>query len=291
MWSYVLIGIAVIIFLLFFLRLSQKKKDQSLGPFPLESKPRIATVDAAQTLLNKGNTGSFQVFVFPKSIQRTGQISKCTEDGIANPGDPDCATGKYHLCPCVGSDCSRCRHLGYLNILNISNTVRVELLTAPDASRQKAASTQMIVRTVGMKEDKQTYFEETIILPDLPYQRWTMITIAREGRRFDIYYNDKLVTSKRTQYALDSRMAFSSIIAGDPDLYGKVALVETFPQKLSLTEVQYNYSVKATTTGEPILPQELDVESMLPICKDGSCIKGPAVKPPTPFMDWETKYA
>lgn len=291
MWSYVLIGIAVIVFLLFFLRLSQKKKDSSVGPFNLESKPQIATVDAAQTLLNKGNTGSFQVFVFPQKIQKTGQISKCTEDGIANPGDPDCSTGKYHICPCVGNDCSRCRHLGYLNILNISNTVRIELLTAPDASRQNAAGTQLIVRTVGMKSDKQTYFEETIVLPDIPYQRWTMITIAREGRRFDIYYNDKLVTSKRTQYALDSRMAFSSIVAGDPDLYGKVALVETFPQKLSLLDIQDNYSKKATTTGEPILPQELEVTDLLPICKDGNCIKGPAVKPATPFMDWETKYA
>lgn len=291
MWSYVLIGVAIIVFILFFLRLSQNSKEKDIGPFFLEKKPQIATVDDAQTVISKSNTGSFQVFVFPNQIQKTGQISKCTEDGIANPGDPDCSTGKYHMCPCIGSDCSRCRHLGYLNILNISNTIRIELLTAPDASRQKSASTQMIVRTLGTKQGKQTYFEETIILPDLPYQKWTMITIAREGRRYDVYYNDKLVMSKRTQFPVDSRVAYSSIVAGDPDLYGKVALVETFPQKLNLSDIVRQYQTKATTTGEPIFPTQFNAEELLPLCKDGSCIKGPVVKPPTPLMDWETKYA
>lgn len=305
MWSYILIGIAVIIFILFFFRLSQKGKDKDVGPFPLETKPQIASVDDAQTLLNKTNTGSFQVFVFPNPLKKTGQITKCTESGLtapADPGLPDCATGKYPICPCKGTDCSPCRHIGYVNVLNISNTIRIELLAAPDASRQKAASTQLIVRTVGTRLPKtepgsnivpspvQTSFEEPIVLPNLPFQKWTMITITREGRRFDIYYNDKLVMSKRTQYQLDGRLAFSSIVAGDPDLNGQVALVETFPTKLSLTDVIANYKAKATTTGEPILPQQLNVDAALPLCKDGNCIRGPAVKPPSPLMDWELKY-
>ena len=39
---------------------------------------------------------------------------------------------------------------------------------------------------------------ETFVLPPLPFQKWTMITINREGRRFDIYYNSTLYNTIRT---------------------------------------------------------------------------------------------
>jgi hypothetical protein len=258
-----------------------------------------------------------------------------------------------------------------VNVLNISNVIRVELLAAPDAGRPNAASAQLVVRTVGMstpiltgcpipgselpvnpgdeaalgsvrlccntplvngkcpaqeeairarsfdfshfcrtgelipqsEDDRnakfineyiklcetstmpkvQTVFEETIPLPEIPFQKWTFITIAREGRRFDVYYNGKLVMSKRA--------AFGPITAGDPNLMGKIAFVQTFPQKLSQPEVMEKYKANSDTTGQPTISAPGSIFDYLPNCKDGGCISGPKMRPTSPLLDWQTQYA
>jgi hypothetical protein len=185
--------------------------------------------------------------------------------------------------------------------MNISNVIRVELLAAPDAGRPNAASAQLVVRTVGMGTPEgqqgeslpkvQTIFEETIPLPEIPFQKWTFITIAREGRRFDVYYNGKIVMSKRTQNVMDTRAAFGPITAGDPNLVGKIAFVQTFPQKLTQTDVMANYKANSDTTGQPTLSAPGSIFDYLPNCKDGGCISGPKMRPTSPLLDWQTQYA
>jgi hypothetical protein len=79
--------------------------------------------------------------------------------------------------------------------------VQLEISTLPDASRQSQPSMQLLVRTEtplsGTSLAIQSHIE-TLPLPPILYQTWTMITIAREGRRFDIYYNETLVLSTLT---------------------------------------------------------------------------------------------
>jgi hypothetical protein len=191
-----------------------------------------------------------------------------------------------------------------VNVVNISNVIRVELLASPDAGRPNAASAQLVIRTVGMAAPVtqsgtpiestprvQTVFEETIPLPEIPFQKWTFITIAREGRRFDIYYNGKIVMSKRTQNVVDIRAGFGPITAGDPNLTGKIAFVQTFPQKLSQADVLANYKAKADTTGQPFISDPTNLFDYLPNCKGGGCITGPKMRPTSPLLDWQTQYA
>ena len=298
MWGIIAIAIAFIVFWTFFKKLRDTKPNQSLGPFNLAQKPQVATSEVTKLLLNSTNTGTLQAFVYPLQAQKTGTVTLCNPSGSANPGEPNCSSGQYNMCECVGNDCSKCSHSGYVNVINISNVIRVELLAAPDAGRPNAASAQLVVRTTGMSDPKsqgcaikshempvqeadkswigdtrlccnvplangecpgnnrmsnlsvfcrtgellkdpnavpgmspiidylnenilvcdkpnipkvQVVFEETIPLPELPFQKWTMITIAREGRRFDIYYNGKIVTSKRTQNVVDTRAAYGPI--------------------------------------------------------------------------------
>lgn len=275
-----------------------------MGPFNLAKKPQVASSDVTKLLLNSTNTGTIQAFVYPLQAQKTGTMVLCNPTGSSNPGEPECSTGQYNLCKCVGNDCSKCSHSGYVNVLNISNVIRVELLAAPDAGRPNAASAQLVVRTTGMSApvladgssvqnapQVQVVFEETIPLPEIPFQKWTLLTIAREGRRFDIYYNGKIVTSKRTQNVVDVRAAYGPIVAGDPNLIGKLAFVESFPEKLTQSQVEAKYKENADTTGQPRVSAPLNVFDYLPNCEGGGCISGPKMRPGSPLLDWETQYA
>lgn len=377
MWGIIAILIAFVVFWTFFKKLQEPKQDVSQGPFSLQEKPQVAASDITKKLLNSTNTGTLQAFVYPLQAQKTGTVTLCNPSGSANPGEPECSTGQYNLCQCVGNDCSKCVHSGYVNVLNISNVIRVELLASPDAGRPNAAGAQLVVRTTGMgspivagcaikshefpktEADRdllgdavlccdaplvngqcpdmnnmnfqqkvcrigeitgkagdewsqrvaqffnsllnpceqpnlpkvQTVFEETIPLPNIPFQKWTFITIAREGRRFDIYYNGELVMSKRTQNVVDVRAAFGPITAGDPNLIGKMAFVESFSEKLTQPQIMANYKANSDTTGQPMISSPLNIFDYMPNCKDGGCITGPTMRPTSPLLDWQTQYA
>lgn len=265
-----------------------------VGPFPLQSGKEVGDSKASQRVLAVSNSGSLQAFVYPVAFQRTGQVSMCSDGTTPQPGEPNCDSGRFGICPCLGTDCSPCKHVGYVNILNISNIVRLEMLTSPDASRQNVAMVQLIARTIRRKVTDNTteVVEETLVLPSIPLQRWTMITIARDGRRYDIYYNDKLVSSKRTEHVIDVNSAINPIVAGDPKLMGSVAYIEVFDARLTQAQVAANYSRLADTTGQPYLTKETNILSdMLTLCKGGNCLKGPAVRPSSPLLDWDTLYA
>jgi len=302
MWGIAAILVAFILFVYFFNRLRTAKPvvDTALS---LSDRPQVASADATKQLLNATNTGTIQAFVYPLQAQKTGTVVLCNPSGSANPGEPNCSSGEYNLCRCVGNDCSKCIHSGYVNILNISNVIRLELLAAPDASRQRAAGAQLVVRTLGMSSPlvnnqpnpaaprTETVFEETIPLPNIPFQKWTFVTIAREGRRFDVYYNGKLIMSKRTQNVVDVRSAFGPIVAGDPSLKGTITRVESFPEKLTQPQIEAKYKEQADTTGQPHMASTLNVLDYIPNCKGGGCLTGPSVRPTSPLLDWETPYA
>jgi hypothetical protein len=303
MWGIVAIFIAFIIFWVYFKRLQKQSPTVSDKLFSLAERPGIGNSDSAKLLLNSSNTGTIQAFVYPMPAQKTGTMTLCNPSGSANPGEPECSTGQYNMCKCIGNDCSRCTHSGYVNLLNVSNVIRLELLAAPDASRRNAAGAQLVVRTIGMgtpiladgasasSTPTQLIFEETIPLPEIPFQKWTFVTIAREGRRFDVYYNGKIVVSKRTQHVLDVRSAFGAVTAGDKNLSGKIALAQALPQKLTQSEVEATYKANSDTTGKPYAKEDINIMDYLPGCKGGDCISGPKMRPTSPLLDWETQYA
>ena len=300
MWLYVFGILTGLLVAMYFVPRSWFKKIQEsklVGPLTLNNKPQIGKTEDSQILLSATNTGSLQAFVYPMPLQRTGEMTFCSDSNHGQPGQEDCSTGRYGICSCIGNDCSTCKHNGYVNILNVSNILRIELLAAPDAGRQGSASVQLIARCLRKKEGQATteVIEETLVLPNIPFQKWTMITVAREGRRFDIYYNNSIVLSKRVQYILDSGSAVSPIIAGDPRLHGLIAHVNIVPRKFTASDVSNTYKNKADTNGEPYLGGDTalltSITNLTPFCKDGSCVNGPNIKPASPLMDWETEYA
>ncbi len=257
-------------------------------PVLLEKGVSVGSTNESQRFL-RGNSSTFQLFTYIIPGQRTGQVTVCdTKPG----GDPSCTTERYGLCACEKADCTPCYHKAYSNLINIGNVVKIEVLTAPDASRPKQASAQLTVRTTGIPPGKtQTQINmETFALPTIPFQKWVFITISREGRRFDIYYNDSLVFSKRTQYSLDTSAGSSPILAGQADFTGVAVLPAVIDGRMSIQDVAKSFKSKANTNGEPMIPMTLDIFKKINPCPGGACLRPPTVRPASPLYDWDSQY-
>ena len=69
----IIIGILLVVY---FIPRSWFRKIQEstlVGPLSLEKKPQIGKTEDSQLLLSATNTGSFQAFVYPLPLQRTGE--------------------------------------------------------------------------------------------------------------------------------------------------------------------------------------------------------------------------
>ena len=189
-------------------------------------------------------------------------------------------------------DCSQCQHKGYNTVLNISNVLKMEILSSPDASRPGQASAQLAIRTYGIpvgKTAEQTSIE-TFALPPLPFQKWIAVTISREGRRFDVFYNTDLVLSKRTQYSVDHSSAGSAPMMGDSKLNGQFAFFRVYPERLGVQRVGIEYAKVTNTNGAPQFSVNLDIFNKLNPCPNGACMQPITVRPASPLYTWDTEY-
>jgi len=293
------------------------------GPYDLNKQQTIIEEQETSPFYSDTN-GSFSAFVYLNPINRTGAFAPCG----ANPNQSSCEDGTFKLCSCdtTTSDCSVCDHAGYSNIFNISGIVGLEVLVAPDASRQGKAMAQLIVKTEGpalnsgsatvATSTSQKYIE-TLSLPVIPLQKWTYVTVAREGRRFDVYFNNTIVLSQKTLNMPISNVSNGSmngVTSGSPGLIGQLAVANLYNYRLSTKDVAGKYAQYADTRGRPYLnatgnPLNLtDVGGILPtyasslssalfgsipslsLCPSGGCLNPPVIRPASPLYDWSTPY-
>jgi hypothetical protein len=277
------------------------------GPFDLKGgiQPiKLSELGATPNAFLTSGSAAFQCFVYLDSNVRTGNASDCGTD----PAQPSCSTGLYQECDC-GTDlsCLSCVHPGYKNLVNIYDTFKLEVITAPDASRQQSVSAQIVVKT---SPTQTTYAIETFALPPLPEQKWTMITVSKEGRQIFVYYNSTLVLSKKALHTFSVMPPASQIpvYAGDATLSGNIAMVRFLPSHQGLTDVATTYqsmtdtrgnlnSLQAVPNSSSYTIQDTSVPAIISnMCLDGSCLKGATSvqivpKIPSIYNPLETAYA
>jgi hypothetical protein len=324
-WIYLITGLAILIGALYYYfgggaRLTASA--MSTGPTALTGAVEILKSEDAALFYTKPE-GSFQGFFYLNAMNRTGTYSTCG----TNPNQASCTDGTFAPCPCGGgsrNDCSVCKHVGYEPLISIAGVATVEVLTVPDASRQGKAMAQLVLKTEGpapttagqSSTGRQTYME-TISLPYIPMQKWIMLTICREGRRYDVYYDKALVVSKKTMYMPVTETINSNlkgVISGSEALTGEVALVDLENRLYTMGEVASAFGRKADTRGAPRVSSSFTagyrdsaglmpnysgsifgtVGSALPtvnMCFGGTCFNAPAVRPASSIYDWTTSYA
>lgn len=329
-WLYVLIVIVIIIalLLLFAPQLFYPNVSTELtGPYKLNVD--TPTFDSNAALRFVGSASStFQGFFYVVPLLRTPTAIVC-----GTPGNPSCEDGRFQMCDCGKTrNCGSCKRNGYVSLFNISNICSLEIMSAPDAGRQGKALAQLAIQTEtnmdasgnpvdasggsvdasGSSTVSQNYVE-FIPLPAIPLQRWVMITVVREGRRFDIYYNDKLVASKKTTYYIAIPDDKKAIHVGNAGFKGYAAFLKCMSSALHGGDVSSAYKKLSDTRGAPYvkLPEEdagvvagLQMPSFtmptipsgigfqLPsFCPSGGCLTMPDVRPAQPWLEWDTDYA
>ena len=226
------------------------------GPFDLSKRVVIAGMTDASGLLNESST--FQGFFYLNPMMRTGAHVEC---GTAI-NQPSCADGSFQPCLCDISGCNSCKHAGFYSIIDLIGIAGIEVMPAPDASRQGSMAAQLIVKTEMMASGAMSMHQlyvETIPLPYILAQKWTMITVTREGRQFDVYYNDKLVMSHKTMYMPISTKINSNLtglVSGSDGLIGTLANVSMLPKRITIFDVESDYTTLADTRGAPVIGSE-----------------------------------
>jgi len=323
--GYILLAILFVIVLVMYFSPSYVPKIQvsAIDPFSLGSETSMIDADTA-SMFYTDTDGSFSAFVYLSPMNRTGAYAKCG----TNPNQASCEDGTFVPCPCdpATNNCSICNHSGYKSIFNIAGVVGFEVLNAPDASRQGKAMSQLIVQTEGPpvsggSTNSQKYIE-TLQVPPIPIQKWTMVTVSREGRRFDIYYNDILVLSQKTMYmpiSNKSNTNYKGVTSGSDELIGQIAMANLYTNRISSGEIRIIYKTFSDTRGRPYLnsgstlglsttapPSEVinrvglnpsaestsigSTLSGISVCP-GGCFDPPPIRAASPLYQWSTPYA
>jgi hypothetical protein len=313
-------------------------KTASLGPYPLN---KVNSIFDNTNALDFQRLSSFTIqgFVYIVPLSRTPTAMTCN-----TPGNPSCEDGRFHRCDCGTSlECSKCDRTGYLPVIQVSNVAFLEVLPAPDAGRQGKAMTQLSLKTEsnmgasgssvdasgsrvdasgsrvdasGSRVDASgngevsSKYVEVLSLPAIPIQKWVMVTIVKEGRRYDVYYNDKLVLSKRTQFKLTLSPSQLGIVVGNPGLSGNAGAFTVYNTVQRGMDVAKAYKNMVDTRGAPYinLPADSYTRATAPAmptfstslsgigfnwspCPSGQCFDTPKIRPAQPWLDWETSYA
>ena len=134
---------------------------------------------------------------------------------------------------------------------------------------------------------------ETIELPAIPKQKWVFIAILREGRRFDVINDNRLVASQRLHsYPV---VITSPLSIGALGIDGSAIHVITNDKRVPPNEVERERVVHVDTNNVVLEGNSIDLS--FPILKlFAQCPSGlpcdPVTKPPSNNLySWNTPYA
>jgi hypothetical protein len=170
-----------------------------------------------------------------------------------------------------------------MTLLRIGNILQFQLLPG---STSQPPKTQLVVQT----QSERPNFE-TIPVADFPFQKWVLLTIVKEGRRFTVYYNDTIVANSRTQYypVINS----SSFIIGHPSLRGKFIGPKVVPTAVRKDELLAELAATSDTRHQPYTPFGfMDIFSVKLGCPGGIFCPSTTVVPQLgPLQEWKSPYA
>ena len=146
---------------------------------------------------------------------------------------------------------------------------------------------------VTTKDSSGSAIDEIMDLPSLPKQKWVCIAILRDGRRFDIMYDNKIVASQRLQnYPV---IISNPLRIGNKPLSGSAIHIIISDRRLTPTEVDRERLRYVDTNNMIIESNAIDM-SFPNIRLFSQCPPGlpcdPVTKPPRDnLLEWKTPYA
>lgn len=172
-------------------------------------------------------------------------------------------------------------------LLQVENNWFLEISPAPAGQKQVAARLRVQTNNSG------TLGFEVIDLPQIPKQKWIMIAILRDGRRFDVIYDNQIVASQRLEYY--PVVISSPLSVGNTGLDGSVIHVIVNGTRLSPGEVERERVAHVDTNNTVLEANAIDISfpglKLFAQCPPGlPC--DPITRPPkNHFLEWKTPYA
>lgn len=175
----------------------------------------------------------------------------------------------------------------YTPLIYVDNNWFLEMAPAPAGKSESSA--RLRVRT----NHANTIVEEKIDLPPIPKQKWVFLAILREGRRFDVIYDNKIVASQRLEnYPV---VISSPLTAGNKGIDGSIIHAVVNGKRISPSEADKVRLSHVDTNGTVIEGNPFNISlpnlSLLVQCPPGlPC--NPVTKPPSNHLrEWSTPYA
>jgi hypothetical protein len=163
------------------------------------------------------------------------------------------------------------------------------LEVAPAPPGKNESTTRLRVKTNHGGQIVDEYIE----VPPVPRQKWVFISILRDGRRFDVMYDNKIVASQRLQNY--PAIVSSPLMVGSKAFMGSVIHVMAQGKRLSPSDVSRIRDMYVDTNGTVLEGNTFNL-SLPTIAFLGKCPSGlpcnPVTKPPgNNLFSWSTPYA
>jgi hypothetical protein len=234
--------------------------------------------------------------IFIESAPRTVGIVDCIQpEESPTRFAPNCGDYQYKPCKCLGADCTACSldntATGYMSrLLQISDHIQLWASGYTNQNDKPYVPAMLKIRT---GKDASQHYMESIPLPAIPLQKWTAITIVKEGRRFDVYYGAKLEVSKMTENVPIEPDSTLQWVAGNTRWKGQIGLFKGFSSMRTTEDVRKDMDELLNTRGIPYYTESIQFPSMpaWPKCLFGNCAALPDVKPRNPFSVYQSSLS
>jgi len=132
---------------------------------------------------------------------------------------------------------------------------------------------------------------ETIVLPHVPLQKWTQVTMVFEGRTADLFVNGKLLKSDSLNNVPPVSTSSLTIVPGA--IHGQIAYVQVWPSRQKIADVAANYSATSDSQGRPLISPGFfapfgNISMFNPFCSGGDC--GGSTPTASPSQTWVFPY-
>lgn len=171
-------------------------------------------------------------------------------------------------------------------IIEVDNNWHLEVAPAPSGTSKISTRLRVHTNNGGIKT-------EIIELPPIPKQKWMFIAILRDGRRFDIIYNNEIVASQILEFY--PVVISSDLSVGNKGLSGSVIHVIINGRRLTPFESERERVAYVDTNGTVLESNSIDISfpglKLFAQCPPGlPC--DPITRPPNNnLLQWKSAYA
>ena len=219
----------------------------------------------------------------PKTLTKTACIGSTSPSGSFGP---DCNTYKYNICSCgtsCGSSTCAISTTSYLSkLLWLGNYIQFYASGYTSENDKPYVPALLQIQTA---KDTTAAYMESVELPAIPLQKWTVVTIVKEGRRIDVFYGQKTVASTLLSYLPVPAKTANNWSSGNNKWKGKIGLFNFYNSAYTSDDVNKDVSTLVNTRGIPYIESQPTFSFAVPEipCMFGNCNKLPTVKPLNPF--------